>query len=511
MARGIVTYVDKEEEAELLVAMRHTDCARPGARYTHLEVHPAGILGMSASMIPFPEHNQAPRNTYQCAMGKQSIGVYASNANTRFDTVGFGLWYPQRPLVGTWVDDVLGTKHIPSGTNIIVAVMAYGGFNQEDSLIFNKASLDRGMVRCTVSRTVRDEVGGEGYVFRKPGESCDARKAGCYGKLREDGSVPVGTKVSQGDVVIAKVKLADAKREDSREEDHSTTARCANEGVVDRVLYATNRDSQPLRKVRIRETRKPHEGDKFTSRHGQKGVIGAVYAAEDMPFTADGRQPDVIMNPHALPSRMTIGQLVEMLLATLCCHEGKIGDGTAFCQHSVHGLAARLQQAGLHPYANHVMFNGTTGERMEAEIFMAPVCMQSLKHMVDDKCHARARGPVDPKTRQPTEGRRQDGGLRFGEMERDCLVGHGTSALLRERLFTQSDPYRCHVCRACGLMAEGPSRGAGVRAQQAYCRNCDSSASVEEVPMPYATKLFLQEVMAMNVAPRLFLTGRGDP
>lgn len=513
VATGVVVYVDKEEEQALRVASTYdeavadTSSAHP---FTHVEIHPSAILGVSASMIPFPDHNQAPRNTYQCAMGKQAIGVYASDSLQRFDTVGYGLWYPQRPLVGTWAEDVIGSKFIPTGTNAIVAVMTYGGFNQEDSLIFNEAALQRGMMRCSVSRTVRDEISGEGYEFCRPPSDSSMRKTGCYTKLTTDGTVPVGTQVHQGDVVIGKVRVASNRSDESMPQDYSTTAKCAGVGTVDRVLSSTNRDGMPLKKVRILEERQPFTGDKFTSRHGQKGVIGAVYRAEDMPFTSDGRQPDIIMNPHALPSRMTIGQLVESLLSVLCCYEGQIGDGTAFGNHGVDEIAARLEEHGLSRHSTDTMYNGTTGEAMETEIFMAPVYMQSLKHQVVDKCHARARGPVDSKTRQPTEGRRQDGGLRFGEMERDCLVGHGAAATLQERLFTQSDPYECHVCTQCGLMADPGCESDTISAREPFCRSCCRGDTVKRIPMPYATKLFIQEVMGTNIAPLVRLEQKSD-
>jgi len=499
---GVVVYIDKDEEKELLIAERAHALA---AEHTHAEIHPSAILGMGAAMIPFAHHNQAPRNTYQCAMGKQSIGCYASNTITRLDTYGFGLWYPQRPLVGTVMEDILGTKEIPAGTNAIVAIMTYTGYNQEDSLIFNQASLQRGMMRCTVTRTMRDEIGGEGYSFCRPDSSCDSRRASCYDAVRECGTVPVGTRVARGDIVIGKVQETTVAGK-ARRSDCSTLARCASDGTVDRVLQSTNRDGLPLRKVRIRETREPQEGDKFTSRHGQKGVIGARLPPEDMPFTADGIQPDIIMNPHALPSRMTVGQLVEMLLSALCCHEGRIGDGTAFGDVRVEDIAQRLEDAGLDRHGCHRMFNGTTGEPLEAEIFMAPVCMQSLKHMVEDKCHARKSGPVDAKTRQPLEGRAKDGGLRFGEMERDCVGSHGMSAFMNERLFTQSDPYCCSVCAQCGMFAEDRAgQHPHAQARPPFCRRCDTGEHVKQVGMPYATKLFLQEVMAMNIAPELTL------
>lgn len=508
---GILTYVDKEEEACLRVASTYGDYLSNPRVFTHMEVHPAAILGMSASNIPFAEYNQAPRNVYQCAMGKQAIGVDASNTTTQLHTVGYGLWYPQRPVVGTWLDDVVGTKHIPCGTNMIVAIACYGGYNQEDAFIVNRASLQRGMARAIVSRTVRDELANDGYSFRRPPDECEGRRAGCYSKLHEDGTVPVGTVVHQGDVVIGKVMDADPKDSQSRPRDCSSSVRCTNPCVVTRVLKTKTRDGFGLIKTQLSDTRAPIVGDKLTSRHGQKGVIGATFAPEDMPFTSDGLIPDVIMNPHALPSRMTIGQLVEMLTATLCCKVGRFGDGTAFCGHRVEDISAALESAGMDPMGEHEMFNGTNGEKMQARVFAAPVFMQSLKHMVSDKCHARASGPVHHITRQPTEGRRQDGGLRFGEMERDCLVAHGASAMLQERLFLQSDPYRTHVCKRCGMLAEPPCVGEGVRARTAHCRACGDGSAVSEVAVPYATKLFMQEVSGLNMAMRLRLEGDDEP
>jgi DNA-directed RNA polymerase II subunit RPB2 len=508
---GCVMYVDKDEEQGMCIATRLCEARRAPERFSHAEIHPASILGMSGSMIPFSHHNQAPRNTYQCAMGKQSIGVYTSNWTTRFDTVSYGLWYPQRPLVGTWADEVLGTSHTPSGTNAIVAVLTHGGFNQEDSLIFNQGSLERGMVRCVVMRTVRDELGAADQEFCNPSTECSGRLSGSYDKLGDDGTVPVGTVVRAGDVVVGKIRRADPKQQ-TTSQDLSSAAKCAGTGVVDRVMVATNKDGLGLRKVRIRETRQPNIGDKFTSRHGQKGVIGAVYPEADMPFTSDGRKPDIILNPHALPSRMTIGQLMEMAMAALCCETGRIGDGTAFCQHGYREIAAALRARGLRPDGCERLHCGLTGARIEADVFMAPVYMQSLKHMVADKVHARARGPVDAKTRQPTEGRRLAGGLRFGEMERDCLVGHGSTALIRERMFTQADPYCVYVCRRCGLLAEGPTQEPGhLRSRQAMCRNCDAANTVVPLPMPYATKLFIQEVLALNIAMRLRLQPSREP
>jgi len=507
VASGVVTYVDKEEEAELCVAPRASDLGAAGHVYTHIEIHPAAMFGMSASAIPFPEHNQAPRNVYQCAMGKQAIGVFASNALTQMHAVSYTLWYPQRPLVGTWLDDIVGSKWIPSGTNMILAISCYGGYNQEDAFIINEAALQRGLGRNAVSRTVRDELNGDGYSFARPPDDCTAKRAGRYDKLGERGTVPVGTRVEQGDVAIGKVRAADQKHGESRAVDCSSAVRCTRPCTVDRVLRTTKSDGHGLCKVRLRDTRVPGVGDKFTSRHGQKGVVGAVLPASMMPFASDGVVPDIIMNPHALPSRMTIGMLMEMLSAALCCRVGRFGDATAFAGNDVDSIARALGEAGADPMGEHTMFSGTTGEKMEAKIFMAPVMVQSLKHQVWDKVHARATGPVHHITRQPTEGRRQDGGLRFGEMERDCLVAHGATALLQERLFLQSDPHKAYVCDACGLLAEGPCTAASVRARDAYCRNCERGDSVRVLPMPYATKLFIQEVAALNMGMAISIEG----
>ena len=498
--RGVVMYVDKDEEQELLIAASAWDAPSDA---THCEVHPTAMFGVTANMIPFPHHNQAPRNTYQCAMGKQAIGVHASNHNTRFDAVALSLWYPQRPLVSTWIEDVLGTTQCPSGSNLIVAVMSYGGYNQEDSLIFNRGALERGMCRCTVTRTVRDELPASDMAFCRPPPECSGRRAASYTALGDDGVAPVGTKVSNGDVVIGRMRRADSKHK-TEAQDFSTAVRCTEDAVVDRVLYSHNRDGMELRKVRIREERVPEVGDKFTSRAGQKGVCGAILPESDMPFTECGMRPDIIMNPHALPSRMTIGQLLEGLLSALGCHHGQIGDGSAFGSATVDTIGDALEAAGMDRHGQWTVYNGTTGEPMETTIYIAPTFYQSLKHQVRDKVHARAaRGPVDPKTRQPTEGRRWDGGLRFGEMERDCLLGHGTSVLMRERLFTQSDPYTVWVCAKCGLLAEGASNGP--RQRRAMCRRCDSADHVQRLPMPFATKLFMQELAAMNVVARIEL------
>lgn len=497
---GVVMYVDKDEEREMRIAVSAWETA-PGD--THCEVHPTAMFGITANMIPFPDHNQAPRNTYQCAMGKQAIGVHASNHNARFDAVALSLWYPQRPLVSTWVEDVLGTSHCPSGTNLIIAIMSYGGYNQEDSMIFNAGSLQRGLCRCSVARTVRDELPTTDMEFCRPAAECSGRRAASYEHLQDDGTVAVGTRVSNGDVVLGRVRRADAKQR-TEAQDFSTVVRCTDEAEVDRVMYTYNKDGMELRKVRVREERIPEVGDKFTSRAGQKGVCGAVLPESDMPFTECGMRPDIIMNPHALPSRMTIGQLLEGLLSTLGCHYGRIGDGSAFGATTIEEIGDALEAVGMNRHGQWKMFNGTTGQPMDTTVYITPTFEQSLKHQVRDKVHARAaRGPVDPKTRQPTEGRRWEGGLRFGEMERDCLLGHGTSVLMRERLFTQSDPYEVWVCASCGLLAEGPSNGR--RQRGAMCRRCDSSDHVRRLPMPFATKLFMQELAAMNVVARLEL------
>ena len=434
--------VRAQEEEAAMIAMEPIDLnSQYSSSYTHCEVHPSMILGICASIIPFPDHNQSPRNTYQSAMGKQAMGIFASNFLTRMDTMASVLYYPQKPLVATRAMNYMKFKDLPAGNNAVVAIQAYTGYNQEDSLIMNHSSVDRGFFRsafyrCYVEFEDKVTVGG-GVVkaigaaverFEKPSRANTGRlKQSSYDKIDDDGLVAPGTAVSGADILIGKTTslpppppgVVSAQPARIDRVDSSIAMRAHETGIVDRVMLSTNRDGQRMTKVRVRSVRMPQVGDKFASRHGQKGTVGMLYRQEDMPFTRDGVTPDIIVNPHALPSRMTIGHLIEALLGKVVVFKGLEGDGTPFTSLTVERVSAMLHTLGFQRSGNELMFNGHTGRRLEQQIFLTPVYYQRLKHMVDDKIHSRARGPVTMLTRQPMEGRAREGGLRFGEMERD--------------------------------------------------------------------------------------------
>ncbi|KAK9837485.1 hypothetical protein WJX81_006043 [Elliptochloris bilobata] len=513
--RGFIEYVDTEEEETTMIAMELRDlkaAAQEGARgsaplYTHCEIHPSMILGVCASIIPFPDHNQSPRNTYQSAMGKQAMGMYVTNYQTRMDTQAYVLYYPQKPLVTTRAMEYLHFRELPAGQNTIVAIACYSGYNQEDSLMMNQSSIDRGFFRSMFFRSYRAEEKKQGSLVQEVIERPDrevtvAMRHGTYDKLDDDGIAPPGTRVSGDDVIIGKTsplaEEAPGTAQRFTKKDVSTSLRNSESGMVDQVMVSTNAEGQRFVKLRVRSIRIPQVGDKFASRHGQKGTIGITYTQEDMPFTAEGITPDLIINPHAIPSRMTIGHLVEALMSKVAALMGKEGDATPFTDVTVDNISAALHKCGYQSRGWEVMYSGHTGRQLHAQIFLNPTYYQRLKHMVDDKIHSRGRGPVQILTRQPVEGRARDGGLRFGEMERDCIISHGTAAFLKERLFDQSDAYRVHVCDACGLFAV-----ANLKKNQFYCPACKNTTGVVQVFMPYACKLLFQELMAMAIAPRI--------
>ncbi|KAI9149844.1 DNA-dependent RNA polymerase II [Blastocladiella emersonii ATCC 22665] len=534
---GIVEYMDTEEEEMAMICMTPEDLAesrgdpvvdksktdktarlksrKPGEyckKWSHCEIHPSMILGICASIVPFPDHNQSPRNTYQSAMGKQAMGVYLTNFQHRMDTLANLLYYPQRPLVATRAMKYLRFRELPAGQNAIVAIACYSGYNQEDSIIMNQSSIDRGLFRSIYYRSYFDAekaVGAKEHeTFEKPTrESTLKLRRGDYSLLDEDGVIAPGTLVKGEDIIIGKTAPLPldsnemGTRTTQTKRDVSTALKSTERGYVDHVLVTTNQEGFKSVKVRVRSTRVPQMGDKFASRHGQKGTVGMTYRQEDMPFTADGITPDLIVNPHAIPSRMTIGHLVECILSKVGSLVGTEGDATPFTDLTLQEISDRLRQCGYQQRGFEIMYNGHTGKKLQAQVFFGPTYYQRLKHMVDDKIHSRARGPQQILTRQPVEGRSRDGGLRFGEMERDCFIAHGAAQFLRDRLFINSDAFRVHVCDLCGLFA--------IAAPNKYeCKSCSNSAKISQVFMPYAAKLLFQELMAMNIAPRLVLMER---
>lgn len=703
MGSGIIEYIDTEEEETQMICMTPEDLAESAGdlvfvtkrdktarlksrsfgeyckTWTHCEIHPSMILGICASIIPFPDHNQSPRNTYQSAMGKQAMGVYLTNFQLRMDTLSNILYYPQKPLVATRSMEYLRFRELPAGQNAIVAIAAYSGYNQEDSIIMNQSAIDRGLFRSVFYRTYVDTEKKMGFTqleeFERPVRETTLRlRQSCYDKLDVDGFVQPGTRVTGDDIIIGKTAPLPMEttelgtRTTQSKKDVSTSLKSNESGIVDQVVVTTNGDGYKFVKVRVRNTRVPQMGDKFASRHGQKGTVGMTYRQEDLPFTASGMVPDLIINPHAIPSRMTIGHLIECLLGKVSSLTGTEGDATPFTDVSVQQISDLLKECGYHQRGFEVMYNGHTGRKMEAQIFIGPTYYQRLKHMVDDKIHcltsdhdvltkngwkriqditkqdelacldqdhnlfydypvnvvqfdhsgplytlesdrvslkttlnhkmfikedkwklveaiqilgkqkifkqtanyhggnkediqqsalhngqcvviqnnkptfysndahvegvetinsekcivycvevrginvfyvrrngkpcwtgnSRARGPLQILTRQPVEGRSRDGGLRFGEMERDCFIAHGAAQFLKDRLFDNSDAYTVHICDLCGLFA--------ISTRQNYeCKACKNTTKISQVHLPYACKLLFQELMAMNIAPRLCL------
>ncbi|KAE8250352.1 hypothetical protein A4X13_0g4792 [Tilletia indica] len=452
-----------------------------------------------------------PYFTGNSAMGKQAMGVYLTNYQQRMDTMANILYYPQKPLATTRSMEFLRFRELPAGQNAIVAILCYSGYNQEDSVIMNQSSIDRGLFRSLYYRTYSDMEKKVGLQimeeFEKPTRDSTIRmKFGSYDKLDEDGLIGPGQPVRGDDIIIGKTSPLPPDSEElgmriqnHTKRDASMPLKSTEQGNIDHVVITTNQEGHKFVKVRVRSTRVPQVGDKFASRHGQKGTIGITYRTEDMPFTRDGVTPDIIINPHAIPSRMTIGHLVECLLSKVATLSGQEGDATPFTELTVEAVSSILRGLGYQSRGLEVMYNGHTGQKLKAQCFLGPTYYQRLKHMVDDKIHSRARGPVQILTRQPVEGRSRDGGLRFGEMERDCMISHGMASFLKERMFDASDAYRLHVCDICGLTAI-----ANLSKETFECRSCKNRTAISQVHIPYAAKLLFQELMSMGLATRLF-------
>jgi DNA-directed RNA polymerase II subunit RPB2 len=506
---SVIEYIDPEEQSYSMVAMKPNELYKSNQyiyKYTHCEIHPSTIFGILASCIPFPDHNQSPRNTYQSAMGKQAMGVYVTNYDNRMDKTAYVLTYPARPLVDTRLMGMVKLDKIPAGAPVIVAIMTHSGYNQEDSLLFNQGSIDRGLFQATIYHTEKDEdkkINGDEEIRCKPDPAkTKGMKYGNYSKINSKGIVPENTLLENNDVIIAKVVPIKENRNDHTKiikyEDLSRTFRTNEESYVDKNFIDRNGDGYSFAKVRVRTVRRPVIGDKFSSRHGQKGTIGNIIPECDMPFTSAGVKPDIIINPHAIPSRMTIGQLKETLLGKVLVELGLFGDGTSFGDLSVDSICKELTKVGYESNGNEVMYNGLSGEQIETSIFIGPVFYQRLKHMVRDKQHSRSIGPMVNLTRQPAEGRSRDGGLRFGEMERDCMVSHGASRFTRGRLYDASDKYQVNVCKRCGMVAAYNNK-----MKIHICNTCDNRVDFNYVEIPYACKLLFQELQTMNIAPRI--------
>ena len=509
---SIIEYIDPDEQQASLIAIKPNQLITKidnnmFYNYTHCEIHPSTMFGILASCIPFPEHNQSPRNTYQCAMGKQSIGVYVTNFEERMDKTAYVLSYPMAPLVDTRLMHMIKLVNIPNGINVIVAIMSHTGYNQEDSLLFNQGSVERGLFQAVIYHTEKDEdkqkINGDEEIRCKPDPTkTKGMKFANYDKLNNMGLMDENTLVENRDIIISKVVPIKENRNDHTKvikyEDQSRVFRTNEETYIDKNYVDRNGDGYTFAKVRLRALRQPNYGDKFSSRHGQKGTIGNIIPEKDMPFTRSGIKPDIIINPHAIPSRMTIGQLKETLLGKTLLELGLFGDGTSFGDLDIQTICKELQNVGYESNGNEIMYNAMTGEQIETSVFTGPAFYQRLKHMVADKQHSRSIGPMVNLTRQPAEGRSRDGGLRFGEMERDCMCSHGAARFTKERIYDVSDKYSVYTCKKCGMISSYNDK------QHIHiCKTCNNRSDFSYVELPYACKLLFQELTTMNVVPRI--------
>jgi DNA-directed RNA polymerase II subunit RPB2 len=489
--KDLITYIDNNEAEDSAIAFDQKELKTHG--YDYCEISPTMMMGVMGNMIPFPDHSQSPRNCYGTNMGKQSISIPCMSYQHRTDTISYILNIPQKPLTYTKPSEIMGFNDLPAGVNAIVAIMCYGGFNQEDSIIMSKSAIDRGLFVTTALRTYVDDDEKKDNMMMKiqipPIEN--QQRDHCYQHLNEAGIAEIGSYVNQGDVLIGKIRIEINKDGKHNISDCSTFVKKGCGGRVDKIYDTIRPDGYRLVKIVVRSEKIPEVGDKFASREAQKGTCGILLSQEDLPFTADGIVPDIIFNPHGIPSRMTINHMMETVLGKSCSIEGTFGDCTPFQEDSLtvaEDMCKRLESNGFERDGTEVMYNGYTGEVIRAKIFIGPTYYQRLKHNVSDKIHARARGPVTTLTRQPREGRQREGGLKLGEMERDASIAYGASAFLKERLFSQSDPYRVVICDICCNISKKTNE----------CEICQTN-NVTVTNIPYASKLVLQELNAMGI------------
>jgi len=505
--KKVIEYLDASEEENALVALYEEDLT---PEHTHLEVDSMDLLGVVTSLVPYGNHDQSSRLNRGSKTQKQALGIYAANYHCRLDTDVSILQYPQKPTVRSFVYDTLNTY--PAGQNLIVAIMTYEGYNMEDALVFNKGSLDRGVGRSFYFRPYSaiemNYAGGLKDKIAIPEKDTSGyRTEESYKYLEEDGVVYPEAEVDEGEVLIGKMSppkfLSEAREISVRsKKESSITMRQEEKGIVDSVFITKDDEGNKIIQVRTRDQRTPELGDKFATSHGQKGVIGAIVPEEDIPFTAGGIKPDILFNPHGLPSRMTVGYLLELLSGKVGCLRGEIVDGTPFSGESKKELENQLKTLGFRYDGKEVMYNGITGKRILAKIFVGNLYYLKLKYMVGNKLHGRASGKIALLTRQPVEGRARGGALRLGEMEQQALVAHGASLLLKERY--DSDRVVLHICTKCGTIAIEDS----IR-NKIVCPIC-SSEEAEPVEVSYAFKLLLEELQGLHIHTNFKLKNKYD-
>ena len=496
IARGIIEYIDASEEDNALVAQNYNNIT---PEHTHVEIDAIAFLGPITSLVSFANHDQSSRLIRGSKTQKQGLGLYAANYLIRVDTDVSILHYPQQPIVRSFVYDALNSY--PVGQNIIVAVMTYEGYNMEDALVLNRGSVDRGFGRSTYFRpytsTELNYAGGLADNITIPTKDVSGyRTEESYRYLEDDGIVYPEASMNSGEVVIGKTSppkfLSEAKDISIRaEKESSSTIRQEEQGIVDGVFITLDEDGNKIVQVRTRDHRNPELGDKFSTAHGQKGVIGAIVPEADIPFTSRGIKPDLLFNPHGIPGRMTVGYLLELITGKIGCLKGEIMDGTSFEKRDIDSLEKQLKELGFRYDGKETMYHGVTGKKMDAKIYIGNMYYLKLKYMVKNKMHARASGKIALLTRQPIEGRARGGALRLGEMEQQALVAHGASLLLKERY--DSDKVIIHICEKCGTL--------GIKdalRNKTYCPLCNS-AEIEDIEVSYAFKLLAEELLGLHI------------
>ena len=525
--KSLVDYIDTSEEETTLIATTQEEMTKSrvhgGLKYTHVEIHPSLILGVLGNQIVYPQHNPIARNAFSCGQSKQAVSLYHSNYQMRIDKMGVVLNYGQIPLIKSRYMHYINKEQQPYGINTIVAIMSYTGYNVEDAILINEGSVKRGLFRTTYLSMyeTHEESAGKGnsqinsFFANIQKHTVTGIKPGVdYSLLDDNGMIKENTPLNDKVALIGKL-IMDPENKNVYIDD-SVTPKKGQLGYVDKSFITEGETGTKIAKIRVREERIPALGDKMASRVGQKGTIGLIIPEENMPFTADGIRPDLIINPHALPSRMTIGQLIESLFGKACCTYGTFGDCTAFSTKGANTdlYGKMLTHAGFHSSGNQLLYNGMTGEQLTSDIFIGPTYYMRLKHMVKDKINYRALGPRTSLTRQPVQGRANDGGLRIGEMERDGVLGHGASYFLNESFLIRGDEYFMAVCNKTGNVAiYNPSKNLffspAIDGPLKFNTNIDGSQHVNNlsrfgrsfsiVRVPYAMKLLMQELMVLNI------------
>ena len=521
--QSIIDYLDTSESEGALIGIK----PKEHSKFTHVEIHPSLMLSILGNMIIYPENNQLPRDLFSCGQTKQAVSLYSTNYLNRIDKMGVVLNYGQIPIVKSRYLDYITKEQHPYGENTIVAIMCYSGYNVEDALIFNEASVRRGMFHTTYFNSYEaHETSSQVIGNNVDSTFCNVQDKNVtglrpgydYAYLNKDGIIRENTRLNDKTILIG--KCMHSLSEPGAYIDESVKPKKGQIGIVDKAFITEGEEGKRIAKVRVRESRYPSIGDKLCSRAGQKGTIGIILPEEDMPFTADGVRPDIIINPHAMPSRMTIGHLVECLVGKACVMQGGYGDCTAFVnkgpQHKIFGDI--LMKEGYHSSGNEILYNGMTGEQLETDIFFGPNYYLRLKHMVKDKINYRARGPRTAMTRQPVHGRAKDGGLRVGEMDRDAIISHGMSAFMQESMMARSDDFFMAVCNKTGViaiynesqniflspLADGPIQFNGTLDGSIQIENISKfGRDFSVVRVPYTFKLLLQELQTMNISMRI--------